>query len=59
MVTPGHSTFYVVNQFTFLENRNNRRPDIILFINGLPLVLMKLKSLFSPKAFLLYYLAAI
>ena len=36
--------FYVVNQFTFLENGNNRRPDIILFINGLPLVLMELKS---------------
>ena len=38
------NTFYVVNQFTFLENGNNRRPDIILFINGLPLVLMELKS---------------
>ncbi len=24
----------MVNQFTFLENGNNRRPDIILFING-------------------------
>lgn len=34
----------MVNQFTFLENGNNRRPDIILFINGLPLVLMELKS---------------
>lgn len=41
---PGNNTFYVVNQFTFLENGNNRRPDIILFINGLPLVLMELKS---------------
>ena len=38
------NTFYVVNQFTFIENGNNRRPDIILFINGLPLVLMELKS---------------
>ena len=38
------NSFYIVNQFTFLENRNNRRPDIILFINGLPLVLMELKS---------------
>jgi type I restriction enzyme R subunit len=36
--------FYVVNQFTFIENGNNRRPDIILFVNGLPLVLMELKS---------------
>lgn len=38
------NTFYVVNQFTFVENGNNRRPDIILFINGMPLVLMELKS---------------
>lgn len=39
-----NNTFYIVNQFTFLENGNNRRPDIILFINGMPLVLMELKS---------------
>lgn len=38
------NAFDVVNQFTFIENGNNRRPDIILFINGLPLVLMELKS---------------
>ena len=36
--------FYVVNQYTFVENGNNRRPDVILFINGMPLVLMELKS---------------
>lgn len=39
-----NNTFYVVNQYTFVENGNNRRPDIILFINGVPLVLMELKS---------------
>lgn len=39
-----NNTFYVVNQFTYIENGNNRRPDIILFINGLPLVLIELKS---------------
>ena len=39
-----NNTFEVVNQFTFIEGSNNRRPDIILFINGLPLVLMELKS---------------
>ena len=38
-----NNSFYVVNQFTYIENGNNRRPDIILFINGLPLVLMELK----------------
>lgn len=41
---PDRNIFHVVNQFTFLENGNNRRPDIVLFINGLPLVLMELKS---------------
>ena len=39
-----NNSFYVVNQFTYIENGNTRRPDIILFINGLPLVLMELKS---------------
>ncbi len=39
-----NNTFYAVNQYTYIENSNNRRPDIILFINGLPLVLMELKS---------------
>ena len=39
-----NNTFFAVNQFTFIENGNNRRPDIILFINGMPLVLMELKS---------------
>lgn len=39
-----NNTFNVVNQFTYIEGHNNRRPDVILFINGLPLVLMELKS---------------
>lgn len=39
-----NNTFNVVNQFTFVEGNNNRRPDVVLFINGLPLVLMELKS---------------
>ena len=39
-----NNTFNVVNQFTYVEGHNNRRPDVILFINGLPLVLMELKS---------------
>ena len=38
------NTFQVVNQYTYIENGNNRRPDVILFLNGLPLVLMELKS---------------
>ena len=39
-----NNTFYVVNQYTYIENGNNRRPDVILFINGMPLVLCELKS---------------
>lgn len=39
-----NNSFNVVNQFTYIEGHNNRRPDVILFINGLPLVLMELKS---------------
>ena len=33
-----------VNQFTVTEDRNNRRPDIVLFINGLPLGIIELKN---------------
>ena len=36
---PPNNEFLAVNQFTVIENNNNRRPDIILLINGLPLVL--------------------
>jgi len=38
------NSFNVVNQFIYIEGHNNRRPDVILFINGLPLVLIELKS---------------
>ena len=41
---PANNTFCVVNQYTYIENGNNHRPDIILFVNGLPLVVMELKS---------------
>ena len=40
----GLNEFDVVNQVTYIENGNNRRPDVILYVNGLPLVLMELKS---------------
>ena len=36
--------FCVFNQFTYIENGNNRRPDIVVFVNGLPLVVIELKS---------------
>ncbi len=34
----------VVNQFTLIEGRNNRRPDLVLFVNGLPLAVLELKN---------------
>ena len=40
---PDNNSFIVANQWTFIEN-SNKRPDIILFLNGLPIVLMELKS---------------
>lgn len=36
--------FVVANQFTVIENGANKRPDVILFINGLPLVVIELKN---------------
>ena len=38
-----NNTFTVANQWTFIEN-DEKRPDVLLFINGLPLVLIELKS---------------
>ena len=38
-----NNSFIVANQWTFIEN-SNKRPDIILFLNGLPVVLIELKS---------------
>lgn len=41
---PNNNEFLAVNQFTVIENNNNKRPDIILFVNGLPLVVIELKN---------------
>ena len=38
-----NNSFMVANQWTFIEN-SNKRPDILLFLNGLPVVLIELKS---------------
>ena len=40
---PKNNSFIIANQWTFIEN-SNKRPDIILFLNGLPVVLIELKS---------------
>lgn len=41
---PERNEFLAVNQFTVIEGNQNKRPDIILFINGLPLVVVELKN---------------
>ena len=41
---PENNEFLVVNQFTIIENQANKRPDVILFVNGLPLVVIELNS---------------
>ena len=45
-----NNEFSAVNQFTIIENNVERRPDVILFINGLPLVVLELKNLADEKA---------
>ena len=39
-----NNQFLVVNQYTIIGNKGNRRPDIIVFINGLPLAVIELKN---------------
>src|SRR5690554_2699791 len=39
-----NNQFAVVNQFTIIGTKGNRRPDIIVFINGLPLAVIELKN---------------
>lgn len=39
-----NNDFRVINQFTVIENNINKRPDIVLFVNGIPLVIIELKS---------------
>ena len=46
---PQNNDFLAVNQFS-IEGKNNRRPDLILFVNGLPLVLFEFKNMFDTEA---------
>jgi type I restriction enzyme R subunit len=47
---PEHNDRLAVNQFTVIENKRERRPDIVLFVNGLPLVVIELKNPASEQA---------
>ncbi|MBN1829619.1 MAG: type I restriction endonuclease subunit R, partial [Deltaproteobacteria bacterium] len=45
-----NNDWLVVNQFTVIENRKNRRPDLVVFVNGLPLAVIELKNPADEKA---------
>lgn len=47
---PENNDFAAVNQFTIVENHNNKRPDVIIFVNGLPLVVIEIKNATDEKA---------
>lgn len=45
-----NNQFLVVNQFTIIERNQNKRPDVLLFVNGIPLVVIELKNAASAEA---------
>lgn len=47
---PENNEFIVANQFTIIEDNSNKRPDIILFVNGIPLVVIELKNASDENA---------
>lgn len=47
---PENNEFLAVNQFTVVEDRHERRPDVVLFVNGLPVAVMELKNAAAENA---------
>lgn len=47
---PANNEFLAVNQLTIVEDNQTKRPDVILFVNGLPLVVMELKNAANEDA---------
>jgi len=47
---PENNEFLVCNQFTVVENNIAKRPDVVLFVNGLPLVVIELKNPIDENA---------
>jgi type I restriction enzyme R subunit len=45
-----NNDWLAVNQFTVIEGQNNRRPDIVVFVNGLPLAVIELKNATDENA---------
>jgi type I restriction enzyme R subunit len=48
--TPENNDWLAVNQFTVSEGQHTRRPDVVLFVNGLPLAVIELKNPADEKA---------
>ncbi|MDP2255721.1 MAG: type I restriction endonuclease subunit R [Polaromonas sp.] len=47
---PENNEFVVANQFTVIENHQKKRPDLVLFVNGIPLVVIELKNAADENA---------
>ena len=47
---PKNNEFLAVSQFTVVEERHERRPDVVLFVNGLPVAVMELKNAAAENA---------
>lgn len=47
---PDNNDWLAVNQYSVTENKHNRRPDVVLFINGLPLAVVELKNAADENA---------
>ena len=47
---PENNEFVVASQFTVIENHQNKRPDLVLFVNGMPLVVIELKNAADENA---------
>ena len=41
---PDNNDWVAVNQFTVAEGQHTRRPDVVVFVNGLPLIVIELKN---------------
>jgi type I restriction enzyme R subunit len=49
-IHPSNNEFLVVNQYMIIDNNQNKRPDLLLFINGIPIVLFELKNAADENA---------
>ncbi|MFM8341931.1 MAG: type I restriction endonuclease subunit R [Methylomonas sp.] len=47
---PDNNEFVIANQYTVIENHQNKRPDLVVFVNGIPLVVIELKNAIDENA---------